>query len=314
MIKWILIKVRIHQIKRQLNELGIGYAFILLAFLTTLIFYVYLAYTQKEKSLFLFIISILSILAIQISRRDKEFIFNHIDHPVQNIFAEYFILTLPVTITSLFTSHWFYFPLIILAFYFIANIKIRLKQRTVFPKLSKIISPYDFEWLSGLRKTYAGIVIFLLLACITCWIRILPLIFLWFITTSVASFYQECESLPVLFASSISPQNLLKKKMVKSIQFLIMMLIPILILNSIFNPGFILINIIFLLIQITILIFAILLKYTTYSPNETLKGNTLLLSMVSIGSLIPFVLPIPLIMCFRNYSKAIKNLNFYFND
>jgi hypothetical protein len=313
-MKWILIKVRLHQLRRQLDELGIGYTFILLALSGALIFYVYLAYTQKEKSFSIFIVLVLTLLSIQISRRDKDFVFNQLDHPVQNIFGEYFIFTLPVTIPSLFTSHWFYFPLIILSSYFIANIKTNLKQRTVFPQLSKILSSQNFEWLSGIRKNYIGFFIFLLLAYITCWIRILPLVFLWLITTAVASFYQECESLQILFAPSVSPKNLLKKKILKSIKFLAMMFIPILILNSIFNPEFILINIIFLLIQITILIFAILLKYTTYTPNENLKGNTVVLSMVSIGSLIPFLFPIPLIMCFRNYSKAIKNLNFYFND
>lgn len=313
-MKWIIVRVRLHQIKRQLESLGLGYTLFLLVFLCAVIFYVFLAYLQKDKGLYVFSLTILILSWFHISRNDKQFVYSQVDHPVQNTFAEYFIFMLPVTIPSLFTSHWFYFPLLILSFYVISNIKINLKQRTMFPHLSKIISPQNFEWLSGLRKNLISFLILFVLAAITSWIRILPLVFLCFIMLTVTSFYQECESLQILFASSPSPQKMLKQKIVSHTKFILIIFIPILIVNSVFNPDFILINVAFLLIQITILIFSILLKYTTYMPNENLKGNTVLLSAVTIGSLIPFFLPIPLIMCFRNYSKAIKNLNFYFND
>lgn len=313
-MRWILVRVRLHQVKRQLESLGLGYAFILLALLVTTIFYIYLSYLQKDKALYAFSLTVIILFLIHTSRKDKQFVHSQVNHPAQNIFTEYFIFTLPVTIPSLFTFHWFYFPLLILSFYVISNIKINLKQRTMIPHLSRIISSQNFEWLSGLRKNLIPFLIFFILAAITCWVRILPLIFLWFIVISIISFYQECESLQILLASHNSPEKTLNQKIWNHSKYLFIILLPILIINSIFNPGLILVNLVFLFVQFTVIIFAILLKYTTYSPNENLTGNVILVSAVTIGALIPFLLPIPLIMCFRNYGKSVKNLKNYFND
>jgi hypothetical protein len=313
-MKWILVKVRMNQLRRQMNALGLFYGFIVFTFLSVLIFYIYVSYSQKEKSLFAFSLTLLALLSIQISRKDKQFVYTQLENPGENIFYEYLLFTLPFTLPCLFTMHWFYFPVLILSIYFIAKLRMNIKQTTRVPHLSKIISPHNFEWLSGLRKNFIGISVFLILSLMISWIRIAPLIFLWLIMTAIISFYQECESLQILFASSGSTKRLLKNKMISHSKLVLIIFIPILIVNSIFNPEMILINVAFLFIQITILIFAILLKYTTYSPNESLKGNTILLSSVSIGALIPFLLPIPIIMCFRNYGKAVRNLKSYFSD
>lgn len=313
-MKWKLVKVRLHQIRRQLESLGLFYAFILFAGLCGLVFVAYTSYHQEEKFLYFFGLTILALFLIHISRKDKQFIYSQVDHPVQNIFAEYFIFTLPVTLPSLFSSHRLYFLLLILSLFIIANSKVNTRQRTKFPHLSKIMAPQNFEWLSGLRKNLIPLIILCLLAAATCWVRILPLIFLWFITLSVISFYQECESLQILFASSNTPQKVLKRKILNHTKFILLIFVPILLVNSIFNPNLIIVNGLFLLIQITTFIFAILLKYATYTPNESLKGNTILLSIVALGSLIPYLLPIPVFMCFRNYGRSVNNLKHYLND
>jgi hypothetical protein len=60
--------------------------------------------------------------------------------------------------------------------------------------------------------------------------------------------------------------------------------------------------------------FAILLKYAAYSPNDNLSQNSVLFFFGFLGSIIPFLLPLPLIMNIRNYKKAVTNLNRYFHD
>ncbi|HEY5368012.1 MAG TPA: hypothetical protein VIJ75_03395 [Hanamia sp.] len=313
-MNWILLRVRLHQAKRQLNSLGIFYALILFGFLCIAIFYTFLAYREKDKSPYVFAVTILTLAGIHFSRSDKEFVNNHVARPIQNIFTEYLIFSFPFILPSIFTSQWFYFPTWVLACFLIAPIKASFRQRTRFPHLSKIISPQNFEWLTGLRKNLVLFIVLWILAIITCRVRILPLIFLWFMIVTATSFYQQCESLQVLFASSESPGRLIKKKIETAVSFTAILVVPILVINSIFNPTLILVNAIFLLVQITIIVFAILLKYTTYLPNENLKGNTIIISMVTIGALIPFLLPIPAIMCFRNYNRSIKNLKHYIDD
>lgn len=313
-MNWTLVRVRLHQAKRQLNSLGIFYALILFAFLCFAIFYIFLAYREREKSLYVFVASIFMLSGIHFSRSDKKFVDSHVARPVQNIFTEYVIFSVPFILPSVFTSQWFYFPIWVFACFLIAHIKASFRQRTRCPHLSKIIPSQNFEWLSGLRKNLVPVLLLWVLALITCRVRILPLIFLWFIIVTATSFYQQCESLQVLFASSEDPGKLVTNKIRRAIFLTLMLFVPILVINSIFNPTLILVNAIFLFVQITIIVFAILLKYTTYLPNENLKGNTILMSMVTIGALIPFLLPIPVIMCFRNYGRSIKNLNHYFDD
>jgi hypothetical protein len=313
-MKWTLVRVRLCQARKQLNSLGMFYSLLLFSFLCFAIFYIFLAYGQKDKSLYVFSATILVFIGIHFSRSDREFVHNHIADPVQNIFSEYFIFSLPFTLPSLFTAHWFYFPSLIFSAYLIAHIKVSFKRRTLFPHLSKIIPSQNFEWLGGLRKNLTPVIILWLLAIISCRIRILPLVFLWFIVVTVTSFYQQCEPLQILYASAETPKKLVMQKIAKHTALILIIFFPVLVVNSIFNPDLLLINLIFLLVQITVLIFSILLKYTTYIPNENLKGNTILLSTVTIGALIPFLLPIPIIMCFRNYGRSVKNLNHYFND
>lgn len=313
-MNWVLFRVRLHQAKRQLNSLGIFYALILLAFLCFAIFYILLAYREREKSLYIFVASILILAGIHFARTDKKFVYNHIARPVQNISTEYVIFSLPFILPSVFTSQWFYFPIWVLTCFLIAYIKAGFQQRTRFPHLSNFISPQNFEWLSGLRKNLVPVLLLWVLALITCRVRIFPLIFLWLIIVTATSFYQQCESLQVLFASSHTPRQLIMQKTRHATALTLIFFVPILVINGIFNPSLILVNTIFLFVQITIIVFAVLLKYTTYLPNENLKGNTILMSMVTIGALIPFLLPIPVIMCFRNYGKSIKNLKYYFDD
>jgi hypothetical protein len=313
-MNWRLVRVRLHQIKRQLNALGIFYAFILFAFLCLAIFYIFLAYREKDRSQYIFAASVFILAGIHFSRTDKKFVDNHIVKPVQNIFTEYIVFSLPFILPTVFTSQWFYFPIWVFACFLIAHIKVSFRQRTRFPHLSHFISAQNFEWLSGLRKNLLSVLFLWILAAITCHVRILPLIFLWFITVTATSYYQQCESLQVLFASSECPRKLITQKMRRAIILTLIFFVPILAINTIFNPTLILVNAIFLFVQITIIVFAILLKYTTYLPNENLKGNTILVSTVTICALIPFLLPIPIIMCFRNYGRSIKNLKHYFDD
>lgn len=309
-----LIRLRLRQLKRILNEIGIGYFIIVLIFFLAILFYDYLFYSLKDKAVFIFGLTVVSVLAAHIQRKDKEFIYTHVSHPVQNIFSEYLLFSLPFALPALFTNQWYYFPLLVICLLFIANITTSLKVRTLFPKLSNIISTKNFEWLSGIRNNYFGLLLFIVLAVATSPLRIVPLIFLWLIVGAICGFYLECESLQILFSSKSSSKEFIKKKIFEHSKLLLFILVPVLILNSIFNPELILINIAFLLIQLATIIFAILLKYSIYLPNENIKGNSILMAFVSICTFIPFLLPVPLIMCFRNYGKAVKNLNHYLND
>ena len=89
---------------------------------------------------------------------------------------------------------------------------------------------------------------------------------------------------------------------------------PILILNTLFNTDFIDINVLFLLVQFALIIFAINVKYSSYVPGQQNMASNSTVSIVSIGSIVPYLLPLPVLFAMVYYKKALQNLNNYFHD
>ena len=309
-----LLQIRTIQIKRELQKLGILYKAILLLFLICAVFCTFSLYKQAETAIYTSLALIISIMSLHFSRPDKAFILKHIENPYLEILSEYIIFTIPFTILCLFTRQWYYYPITIMAFAIIVPIQFSIKQKTAIPTLSKLIPAYNFEWIGGVRKNYIFLTLCVLLALGTSWLKLFPLIPLWLFTCITIAFYQECEPLYILFAHSRTSKHFLATKIKRHCAMLITVLLPILIINSYFNPEMAWINLIFLIVELSLLVFAILLKYSTYSPNDKLSGNNILISFACVGTLIPFLLPIPLIMSIRNYGRAVNNLNSYFYD
>ncbi|MBS1737581.1 MAG: hypothetical protein JSS98_13395 [Bacteroidetes bacterium] len=312
-MKLVLFKLRLHQLKRQINNLGFGYTLIAMIILAIIITIVFSKFHSKTDSILISIIISFIVLSIHISRKDKIFIYRQMDHPALNIFSEYMIFSLPLTLPALFTTHWYYFFAFIPVFFICALLRVSIRHRTILPHLSKVISAKNFEWLSGIRKNLGAVLILLLLAFATSWLKIVPLIFSWLFITTLMAFYQEGESLQILFSSTYTPRQFLWHKVKYGIAIVLFLLIPVIVVNIIFHPELLLLDCAFLVMQLTMVVFTILFKYTTYVPNEVNRGNSTLLAMLSISSLVPYTFPLPLLLCIRNYSKAVKNLNFYFN-
>jgi len=198
--------------------------------------------------------------------------------------------------------------------FFVPFFQFRISQKVVLKKLSAIIPASDFEWLSGVRKNYIAVIGLYSLALAFSWFRILPLFLLWFLTVVISSFYTEYESLQILREQAKSPRNYLLFKLKKSTIYILLLYLPVIIINSIFNSEYLLINLLFIPVQIAILHYAITLKYTSYKPNKSQPGNNIPLAIVSISSALPYFLPIPAILSFVYFYKAAKNLKNYLND
>lgn len=309
-----LIKIRIIQLKRQIIALGFLYSILIIAFFCFCIYASFKVYQLPVKAAYLSVAIILVVLSIHNSRTDHTFINKHVQEPVKMIFLEYFIFSFPFTFTCLLTSQWFYFGAMNISFFIIACLKINRKTKTIFPGLSRIIPGYNFEWLSGVRKNVIAVIFCLISAYATCWFKIVPLLFLWLFTATVAGFYQECESLAILLSTASTAKNFLLQKIKQHGLLLIVVCSPVLLINSVFCPEMIWTNLVFFLLQYILLVFSVLLKYSSYLPGEDLKANSLLIAFGVLGGIIPFLTPIPLIMCFRNYGRAITRLKFYLDD
>jgi hypothetical protein len=309
----ILLNIRLIQLKREFNDTGPG-AIIIVGLILFLVYASYITYLKTPDAYYLTAFLLFISLSVQSYRNDKQFVYSHIRKPHLEIFSEYFLLTFPFAVTILFTENWFCYPLLIISLFIVPYLKFTVKQRTYFKNISAVIPATDFEWISGFRKSFVYLIPLYLLALALSWFRILPLFFLWFITVSIVSFYIECEPLHILKEGNFSAKRLLSSKLMRNSKYLALLYSPVLVINTVFNPEYWVLNLLFIPIQVSLVCYSVCLKYSSYEPNKKPIGNSIILSLVSLGSIVPYLLPIPLLMALFTYGKAKKNLKNYLND
>jgi hypothetical protein len=309
----ILLNIRLIQVKRELNSTGLG-VLIVLGLLSFLIYAAYAVFQKSPDAYYLTAFLFFVCVSVQSYRNDKQFVYIHIRKPHIEMYLEYLLITFPFAVSSLFTDNWFCFPILEVALYLVPFLKFTLKQKTYLKHISSFIPASDYEWISGFRRSFGFLVPLYLLALGSSWFRVFPLIILWFISVTIASFYTECEPLHILREGNFSSSRLLKRKLFRMVKYILILQIPVLLINTIFNPEFWLLNLLFVPLQVSFLSYAVFLKYSSYEPNKNAIGNNVVLSLVSLGSIIPYFLPIPLLMAIFTFGKAKTNLNNYLND
>lgn len=314
MIRFSLLNIRFLQIKRALQDGGVG-SVLLPFFIIVLSYATFKAYQNQFYGLLLIAGLALFCLSLQIARKDKSFARMQLPQWRLQMCIEYVLLTLPFSLTALFTRHFYYFPFLLCLLWFIPYVQYQPVQKTVFKSISKLFpSAIAIEWISGFRKSFLSIIPLYIIAVAVCWVRILPLLLLWFITTIILSFYNESEPTVILKANHNSAKQFLNEKINKHSLYITCFYTPVLIVNSFFNPDFVSINLLFVLIQISLVIFGLSYKYSSYVPNQINQAASTTVSMVSIGSIVPFMLPLPVVFALVYYKKALQNLTHYFHD
>lgn len=255
----------------------------------------------------------LIVLSVHVARADRHFVYHHIPHPELNFFTAYVFFTAPVLLGLLLSKFWWLVFVVFLCFGLISSVKYQSVNRTRFLFISKLIPASNFEWIGGWRKQFVPLLLLYLLALSLVWVRILPLVLLWFITTTIMSFYNDAEGINVLKANHTSAKKILYAKFKNHAFLMLVLYLPVAILNAIFNEGFVLINMVFLLLQVIILWFAIAYKYANFQPGTNHQGS-IITAIVAFGGIVPFMIPVPAVMAINYYFKALENLQTYFND
>jgi hypothetical protein len=308
-----LLYIRLRQLKREVDGLSL-YIIPIIAIAAYAAFVVFKEFQKTENSLYIIISLSLLCLSIHFSRKDKGFVFKHIDNPHVQIFFEYVALTLPFSISCMVTKSWYCYPLLLAILFCIPFLKFEFRQSVRFKNLSNIISATNFEWLSGFRKQYISFILLYIFVIAFCWLKILPLFLLWFLTIIIVSFYSECESIQVLREPNKKPKHFLTAKLKACIIYMLILYTPIVIVNSFFNPDFLIINLLFIPIQISLIGFAICFKYSSYKPNLAKIVNSIPLAIVSMGSILPYFIPVPIILFCIYFYKAENHLKQYLHD
>lgn len=308
-----LVNIRLLQIKRELKDTGAGVIILSVIFLL-LIEVSYITFQNTPNAYSLTLSLFLICIFFQIVRKDKSFIYNHIENPEKEIYFEYLILTFPFSITSLLTENRICFPVLLVLLSVVPFIKYSPGQKTHFKNISEKIPASNFEWISGFRKTFSYLIPIYFLAAAFCWFKLISLFLLWFVTVIIASFYNENEPLRILKAGGYSSAAFLKHKLFTHSKYLSIIYSPLLIVNLIFNLEYWPLIMLFIPAQIVLLCFAICLKYALYRPGINSPSNNIILTLVAFGCVVPFLLPVPLVMTIIYYKKALINLNNYLSE
>lgn len=308
-----LLHIRFWQFNREVKGLGL-YLLVFIAIAAVLSFFTYNQFKNNTNAWYIVVLLAITCLAIQYSRKDKEFIYKQLNKPHLQMFLEYALLTLPFSITSLITKNWFCFPLLLLILSCIPFLKFQFKYRAVFKNLSAVIPASNYEWISGFRKQYISFIFLYLVALAFCWVRVLPLGLLWFLTIIISSFYLENEPLNILRAGNKTARKFLAHKIKTTVKYILMLYSLPIIINAIFVNEFLMITLLFIPAQIALVCFAISLKYCTYKPNTNILGNNVAFSIIAMLSAMPWFLPIPIILAVVYFYKAENNLKIYLHD
>jgi hypothetical protein len=272
------------------------------------------------------------IMLIHISRKDKLFLKMYFNRSYLIYLAEYLSLAFPVIIAFCIFRNWnniillllfcilvpltyfssgqgifsYFFKLLLNPFSsngtFRLNIKIPIKD------------PRAFEWISGLRRYFIIIIPLYLLILAFSFKEYVAPAGLIILSILVSGFYYFGESREFIELYSFNYKTFLFQKIRQSMQYLLVLFIPIIFISLIFQFGTWYYIIGAVIIAFLIQIITIIFKYALFTENQDLGRNGLIVSINIICILLPFLWPLPIIMCIRYYFKAQTNLKKYLND
>ena len=309
-----LVTIRAIQFARIIKQLGWLYSIVLVAVAA---FFITILFEGKESLAKAYIVAGVGVLlpiGIHISRGDKLFLYGISDKPYKIYFIEYFFVGLLPIVFLLVKQYYtlsilLIFPPIILGIlpigFFTKN---RRKVFSYWP-----VNPKDFEWISGLRRSFPILAFIYMLSIVSLSVPFLSLLFTWYLALSLCSFYKESESLKMLLANEKTVDTFLISKVMAHQKNYWKFTLPVVFAYTIIHQEHLIIVLLFCIFVFLGLSFAVVNKYSNYEP-ESYSGNDLLNTLLFGSVLIPFLAPLPIIMLLRSIIKARKNLKYYLGD
>ena len=305
------IKVRLLQLKREVILLGPFYTLFFLGLFTFAGLVLHRQMNLLPNAYYALAIISLLPLSIQLTRNDKRFVATTANRPHLVYFFEYIFFSIPIIIVMLLSQHGHLTFLLLPIYYIIALIEYQPRRRKGIIPYSRFLPADNFEWIAGFRRYGWYILPVYVLALAFIPAKFVSLLLLWLILGIISSFYQEGEPLTILMAKEIPARKFIRQKLRNHLKLYSLFSLPII-------PGYSLLNwetawvaLLLFLLSIINVCFFILSKYSHYVPNTKIKSNNISIGLALISMLIPFFLPLPLLMSIRAYAKSKNNLKQY---
>lgn len=261
---------------------------------------------------FMGLLAIPLMFSIQVSRKDQAFL-KVIGLPDRLFYAVIYLLVgLPFAILLATKQEWLHTALVLNSALLIPLLKkSTFNVDALFVNVGGFLPYQYFEWRTGLRQ-YGLAVIFLMLVGfgLGFYPGTVPIV-VFFLTLNTSVFFLQGEAKEMLVVFAESPAGLLRRKIKDHLKLFACLALPLTALFLVFNIELWFIMVYVLVVSALVNINAIIFKYAVYEPGAKLDNNQTL-QFLSMGSfLIPFLFPIPVVLSFINYRKALKNLELY---
>lgn len=308
----LILRIRISQFKHVLSGLGWLRSGLLIVFACLAIALGVQKSLHPDDSIKVFSILLLLLGQFHVQRPDKQFLLIAKVNRYTWFLLEYASMSLPFVLAFAIGSHW-YLALASIAFILLLpTISFTFKAtNSTQPWRLPFLPARGFEWKSGLRKSaFPMLIVYLGGLTLSGYTLAVP-ISLVLLSLFTALFNMEAEPLMMLDAFRQPPKTFLPYKIVSSLKLYLFGTLPLSGLFLFWHAELWYILLYVLVCCTLVQVLAILLKYAAYSPNEDLSLNMTMLSLMHLCFVVPFLLPIPLLMAVRSYRKAITQLEFY---
>ena len=162
--------------------------------------------------------------------------------------------------------------------------------------------------MSFFRKAGLFVCCVLVLAAALCFAPAVSVVLVYLLVLfSSGAIYSQCESLTLLCLDGLPARQFLCRKIWRQIRFWAVPVLPVLALYAVFNwetAYYALVPVVLCPLQITASVCA---KYRSYVPNQPFGGTTMQ-AIGMLGFIVPFLLPVSLILTAVYYSDAVRHL------
>lgn len=306
----VLLRFRFLQIGREFRATGLFISVLILVSLLILMGTLTELLSNPDHAIYVLLASFVPVSIVAV-RKDHAFLKKFSKNYQVMICADLILFSLPFLLIFTLKSHFHFIPVLSSMILFAAYRPVTISASSAIGIKLKLISGGNFEWRTGIRQYRF---LFLLLYIFTIVLLPFPIVSLagiWLLHLLIISFYQYNEPASFIAAYGQNGKAILYSKTRSALTMQAIIQFPLIVLYVVFHEGEVLIpGILLLMLQIS-LVFVIIAKYAFYHPDSPAGPSQFYQYLSFISFVIPFLIPVPLVLSLVWIKKAILNLNKY---
>lgn len=257
--------------------------------------------------------TLLTVWGLHQRRPDLHFLHRHVPKARLALVLECGVLVLPVLVVLGLAGAWLS-ALVLLAAGALPWLPVVRTSGVRGSWLRRWIPARLFEWRGLVQGTHPWGVLMWLAALAFCWLPVLPHFLLGIVALMAAGTQELCEPRAMLLATAPDARALLRSKVFGALRLMLVVELPVLVAATLFQPDWWWVHVGFGLGLLTLVAYAVVLKYAHYQPNERLSANGANVSIAALFAILPGLSVVPLLMLLTEVPKARANLSAYFHD